>query len=366
MKKIVLVACILCFPARAWAWGCDCASIQTMITTAHTQTVQAVNINTTTEAQAVRSEILQAAQNIIGTIKTESATIVQAIVNLKESNVATMKGVAAAREATKTEDTYGKAAQPSGLCGSTSLGAGVQLSTRATGQVHRDMRTKQHEYTNDPEARPVDRLERLLDEEHPREDEFTDAIFPLEDTLTDEQVGKAQEVIKSLAQPRPAPVVTDGQKETPAGQTYAASRKVHEGRVGLAMDSLTNHVTYHAPTLPDDVVAWARKQWEDAGGSGEPVGIVKGKLSQAGLFKLLSQLRNGNPNWFNQITSANEAGLLREQVLMQATQLELTRRNNELLDRLMVLAALDFLVRMEGTAGKELDELYVRMVGAQQ
>ena len=217
MKRILLVACVLCFPARAWAYGCDCGSVQSMITTAHAQTVQLVNANTTAEAQAIRSEILLAAQNIIGTIKTESATIVQAIVNLKESNVAAMKGVAAAREATKTEDTYGKAAQPSGLCGSTSLGAGVQLSTRASGQVHRDMRSKQLEYTNDPGARPVDRLERVLNDEHPQEDEFTDSLFPLEDTLTDEQVGKAQEVIKTLAQPRPAPVVTDEQKETPAG-----------------------------------------------------------------------------------------------------------------------------------------------------
>ena len=52
--------------------------------------------------------------------------------------------------------------------------------------------------------------------------------------------------------------------------------------------------------------------------------------------------------------------------MMQAIQLELTRKNNDLLDRLGVVAALDYLTRMEGGTGKELSDLYTRMVGAQQ
>jgi hypothetical protein len=61
-----------------------------------------------------------------------------------------------------------------------------------------------------------------------------------------------------------------------------------------------------------------------------------------------------------------EAGLLRELVMMQALQLELTRKNNELRDRLAVTASLDFLTRMEGTDGKSMTDLYTRMVGARQ
>ena len=53
-------------------------------------------------------------------------------------------------------------------------------------------------------------------------------------------------------------------------------------------------------------------------------------------------------------------------VMMQAIQLELTRQNNTLLDRLNVVVALDYLTRMDGSTGKELNDLYVRMVGAQQ
>jgi hypothetical protein len=58
--------------------------------------------------------------------------------------------------------------------------------------------------------------------------------------------------------------------------------------------------------------------------------------------------------------------LLRELVMMQAWQLELRRKNNNLLDRLSVTASLDYLTRMEGTDGKAMNDLCTRMVGAQQ
>ena len=366
MKKLFLIVLLVALPSKALAYGCDCGSIQGMIMMAKMETIQTVNANTTAEAASIRSEILVAAQNIIGTIKSESATIVRAIISLKESNAAMIKGQAVAGQATRSEDLYGKAAQPSGLCGATSLGAGVQLGAQASRQVHQTMRGKQLEHSNRTGARPLEYLDRVLQDDHPTEQEMTDALFPLQETLTDDQVAQAHETIKSLSNPRPLPVVTDAQKSTPSGQTYAAARKIHEGRVAAVMESLNNHVVYHAPSLPDDVASWAQNQWKEAGGSGTPPGLVNGKMSEAGLFKLLSQMRLGNPNWFNQVTSATEAGLLRELVMMQAIQLELTRKNNALLDSLNVVTALDYLSRMEGSTGRELTDLYTRMVGAQQ
>ena len=339
MKKLFFALVLVLLPASAWAGGCGCGSINAMISAAKSETIQAVNAYTAAEAEAIRSEILLAAQNIIGTIKTESATIVRALVALKESNAATLKGQAVAGEAMKTEDMYGKAAQPAGLCGSSSLGAGIQLGAQAGREIHAAMRDEQ---------------------------ESLDALFPLQSTLTEDQVAQAHEAVKTLANPRPLPVVTEEQKETPAGQTYAAARKIHEERVAAVMESLNNHVVYHAPTLPEDVTAWAENQWSEAGGSGTPPGIVDGKLSEAGLYKLLSQMRVGNPNWFAQIATATDAGLLRELVIMQAFQMELTRKNTDLLDRLTVIASLDYLTRMEGTTGREMNDLYTRMVGAQQ
>jgi hypothetical protein len=104
MKKLFVSLCLFLLPAQAWAAGCGCGSNQAMITVAQMQTVQSVNAVTVSEAESIRSEILLAAQNIIGAIKTESATIVRAIVGLKESNASMIKGQAAASEAMKTED----------------------------------------------------------------------------------------------------------------------------------------------------------------------------------------------------------------------------------------------------------------------
>ena len=271
-----------------------------------------------------------------------------------------------ADESLKTEDMYGKAAQPSGLCGASTLGAGIQLGARAGQELQATMREKQHDYGNTQGARPVEFLQRVLAEEHPSEQETLEALFPLQGTLTGEQVAQAHESIKTLANPRPLPVVTDEQKKTAAGQTYAAARRIHENRLAAVAEALNHHVVLHSPTLPEDVAAWAQNQWTEAGGSGTPPGLVDGRLSEVGLFKLLSQMRVGNPNWFAQLAASTDTGLLRELAMMQALQLELTRKNTEFLDRLSVIASLDFLARMEGTSGKDMEDLYARMVGAQQ
>lgn len=363
MKSVlfVIMACLLAAP-RAWAGGCDCGSINNMIANAQA----AINAHTSAEATAIRTEITVAAQNIIGTIKVESATIVRAIIALKESNVAALKGLGAAMGAQKTLDLYGSTAQPNTLCGSTSVGAGVQVGTQAATEVRKDMRKKQIDYANNADARPYDYLTRILAAEHPDVKTIPDAIYPLDRTLTPEQLAQAHETVKTLADPRPLPVATDDQKTTPAGETYAAARVVHEGRVQTAMESLNHHIAFHAPTLPGDVASWAQQQWQDAGASGTPPGVVDGKMSEAALLNLLVQARLGNPNWYTQIAGATEAGLLRELVLMQAVQLQISHKNLEYLDRLSVVTALDYLSRMEGTTGKDMDALYARMVGTQQ
>ncbi len=259
MKKYILLLFFVAMPCQAFASGCDCGSINGMLMNNRMQTVQEINAHTSAEAKAIRSEILTAAQSIIGTLKAESATIVRAIVALKESNVATAKGEAVAREAMKTEDLYGKAAQPAGLCGTSSLGAGIQLGAQAGKEVHATMREKQLEYANSPEAKPVEFLQRVLAEDHPTEKEAVETFFPLEGTLTEDEVARAHETVKTLGNPRPLPVTTDGQKETPAGQTYEAARKIHESRIAVIAENLNAHVVHHAPTLPDDVAAWGAK-----------------------------------------------------------------------------------------------------------
>ena len=67
----------------------------------------------------------------------------------------------------RTEDLYGTAAQPSGLCGATSLGAGIQLGAQAGQEIHATMREKQFAYANTPGAKPVEFLHRILADNQP-------------------------------------------------------------------------------------------------------------------------------------------------------------------------------------------------------
>ena len=69
MKKLFFALALVLLPASAWAGGCGCGSINAMISAAKSETIQAVNAYTAAEAEAIRSEILLAAQNIIGTIR---------------------------------------------------------------------------------------------------------------------------------------------------------------------------------------------------------------------------------------------------------------------------------------------------------
>ena len=94
MKQMLFALLLIFVPAQAWSGGCSCGSINSMITAAKMETIQAVNAHTAAEAEAIRSEIVLTAQNVIGTIKSESATIIRAIVALRaclETHLSIMK-----------------------------------------------------------------------------------------------------------------------------------------------------------------------------------------------------------------------------------------------------------------------------------
>lgn len=362
LKNVLLISTLILFAQnQAFASGCDCGSVSAIVKRGTLE----VNLNTAKEAQSIRSEILLAAQNIIGTLKVQTATLARALQDIKETLSAQMKGASVASEAMHIVDTYGEASQPQALCGSSTIGAGVQISAQAGQQVKQSMREKQITYSNTPH-KPVEYLNRVAAEDHPDVAEMANALFPVGLTLKEDDVAKAQETVKSLGNPRPVPMLTAAQQQTPAGQTYTAARTIHEARLAMALEALNAHVIQHAPTLPGEVTSWAQQQWSEAGAKGNPPGVIEGKMSEAALYNLLSQMRIGNPNWYARVAAANETGLLREMVMMQAVQLELTRKNNESLDRLSLLAAIDYLTSMEGTTGKELEDMYTRTIGAQQ
>lgn len=352
--------------AQAFAGCCSCGSISSMHMGTQQIVIGQLSAHVSSEHTATRMTIVEAAQNIIGTNKANTASIVRMLQSVKEANVAAIKGEAVARETMRTYDLYSSpASKPASLCRSANLGAGVQVAAQASRKLSGGMRERQIQY-GQAKARPLEFMGRILDDAHPTAERMVDSMFPTAFTLTSEQIFDAQETIKTISNPHPLPELSQAQQESVGGQGYTMARKVHEGRLSIALDTLTNHVSYHAPTLPDEVTAWAREQWQGAGSSGPMPGEVDGKMSEAALFNLLSQMRIGNPNWGVQLSTANEVGLLRELLLMQAAQLELTRKNNDLLDRISFLTAMDYVTRMEGTMGPELESAYARAIGSVQ
>lgn len=364
IKAIVLSLVFLSTPLSAFGSGCDCGTINTIVSNHASSTVQSVNANTDMQADMLKVEINTAATNIIGTLQTQTKTIVGAIQLLKETLLQTAKAQAVAQEASISEDTFGDNSQPESLCGSSSVSAGIQIGQQASNVLKEDLREKQVNHSNNPDAKSLDFLKRFFSGEHPSILEMIQSLFPTDKTLTADEVAHAHETLKTLGNPFPLPVATDEQKKTPAGEGYAAAKEVQEGRIGLAMDILNDHVSFHAPTLPVDVATWAKEQWTESGATGSAPGIVDDKISQAGLFNLLSQLRIGNPNWVAKLGSKNSIALQREQLFIDALNLEIQRKNNELLSSLVFITAMDYLVRIENNP--EFNEVYNKLITHQQ
>ena len=55
MKQMLFALLLIFVPAQAWSGGCSCGSINSMITAAKMETIQAVNAHTAAEAEAIRS-----------------------------------------------------------------------------------------------------------------------------------------------------------------------------------------------------------------------------------------------------------------------------------------------------------------------
>ncbi len=346
---------------------CDSAAVFGMVklfTAKVTKTVLAGDKTIVKSLTKLDIDILASAKSINSVANINTATIIKAIQSLQESNALQIKTAAIAKEATKTHDTFASpAALPKSICGGTNLGAGVQIASQVTKKLTEDMRKKQFDYSN-THQKPIKYQQRIVSDEHPKTEEMFKSLMPTNMTLTQKELADAQETIKSISNPAPAPMITEEiEKESAA---YTAARKIHETRLSIAQAALTEHVAYHAPTLPTEVTAWASEQWKATGSSGPVPGVVDGKMSQAALFNLLSQMRIGNANYSSQLASLNETGLMRELVQMQSAKLELIRKNNELLDRLRILAALDYLTKMDGSTSEKLNELYARTIGAQQ
>ncbi len=364
MKKLILITSFVLFSTSAHGAGCNCGSIASIVSQYANQTINAVNSNTNVQAEMLKVEINNAARNIIGTLQTQTKSIVSAIQLLKEDFHKTIKSTSMTEQFIKVEEMFGEISQPELLCGGSNLGAGMQIADQASEILQQSMKEKQFEYANDQNSKSVDFINRIISNDHPSLLEMTVMVSPENYTLSNDEVVIANESIKTMANPFPLPLLTDEQLNTSAGEGYQTARIIQEGKKGLAMDILNENVAYHSPTLPSDVTNWAKEQWQNSGGTGQVPGLVNGAMSQAGLFALLSQLRTGNPNWIANISKMTNMGVAREQLFITALNFEIQRRNNELLNKLLVIASMQYLNSIE--ENNEAKKVYQELISNEQ
>ena len=358
---------------EARAAGCGCGSVSSIVNSARASlSGQIIGVKTAvmSESALIQGQILQAATNLIGTIKTENAMVIRAIQDNKETISNAVKGLGAAMHAQQTKDLYGNASRPVNLCEQHVVGGGIQVGSRTQAAVAYGLQQETAQFVN-RYGRSIDYLKKSTDPDKiPTFEKGNASFFPPERTMSKDDTANAVEIIK-LINPMPSLEIKEPVSKTPAGQIYAAHRNTHEFRTTLNANIFNEYIAERSSTLDESVTDWAINQWQtNATGQSNlqatPPGVVDGKLSQAALYNLLSQLRVGNPNWSNNIGEMNDTGLLRELVMIQAFQFELTRQNNEKLDRIALALAIMNATNLDGLNKAELDQIYKNAIGAQQ
>jgi hypothetical protein len=182
-------------------------------------------------------------------------------------------------------------------------------------------------------------------------------------TLTLDEFSQAGEALGQLTDPLPAPNLPAQAASQPAGLLYAAAKSVLEKRLAIYQGVLAQRLANRAPTI-EGVSGWATRKWAEMGGTGSPPGLVEGKMSEDSLTWLIANLRLGSASWHEKTLPAlPEAGLLRELAVMAAAQLELSRRQNQALENVAFMLALDGIDRLDQRTRPALRNQYRLALG---
>jgi len=354
----VLLGLILFSPQAALAAsGCDCVTMSQLIS------MQTREL--TTAMKAFQIEVHQdqgeAARGLIAALGRVEAAVLHTQASLY-SAIQTADRNGAERN---IERTFDPNSQPETVCGNNQMGGGLQTSHKTLSQASSDLFEKIYERKSRYD-RYLDYQSELIADDWPTPKMAVENMGLLNSghTLTLDELKSAERLVEALTDPMPPRRAPDSRKNSPEARTYEAQLRNYETKQGLYQGIIVRHVAHRAPTV-DGLSAWAAGKWKDMGGQGDPPGLVDGKLSQDALFWLLSNMRIASANWHEKILpSLPEAGLLRDIASMQAVQLELSRRNNETLEYIAMMMALDGIGQLDGNERNSLMEQYRHMAGA--
>ncbi|MGL4208929.1 MAG: hypothetical protein ACRCTY_06030 [Candidatus Adiutrix sp.] len=304
--------------------------------------------NIQTAAQQQRAATMEAAQAQTAYTTAELIRIREAIKNSQTGIVAAVKASEIGIINNRTESAYEPASQPETNCGNDEMGGGYQASKATTQKALEDIMDKLVERKSRFQ-RPVDYRNELSDEEMPLAQEAIDLLGLTQPgkTLTTEEVKKNAQVIEAITDAIPAPNLDEESKETPAGKTYEMQKKNFDTKHIIYQSVIAKHIADRTPTI-EGLEKWASGKWYDMGGSGDVPGLVEGKMSQDALRWLLANMRLASANYYEQILPALPTdGLLRDIAAMQATSLELQRKQVELLEAMAMMMAMQGIDKLE-------------------
>ncbi|MDR1080367.1 MAG: hypothetical protein LBQ79_05275 [Deltaproteobacteria bacterium] len=345
-------------PSRAAAQGCPCTGIQSIMSSVADRIVAGVT-------PPLEKSVRESAQWGAGELHKDLAGVREAVLFNSRTLEAAVRAADKSAAERQSERTYEAGSQPPANCGNDAMGAGYQVSGETVSRAFRDI-SERVMARKGRFARPVDFQDERLSEAWPAPERAAALLGPAgtASTLTLDELSEAERLIETFASPSPPPELAEEQLATPAGRAYEARRRDHETRIALYQSVLSRRLSDRAPSV-EGLAGWARSKWEDMGGSGDPPGLVEGRLSQDALFWYLTNMRLGSANWHEQeLASLPEAGLLREIASMKAVELELMRRQNEKLDVISALIAAGALDGLDGAPRELLKTLFNRASGA--
>jgi hypothetical protein len=309
--------------------------------------------------------VLESAQWGAGELHKDLASVREAVLFNSRTLEAALKASDKSAAERQIERTYEAGSQPPANCGNDQMGAGYQISSKTAAKAFADI-SERVSSRRTRFQRPLDFQKERLSEGWPAPKLAAGLLGPSDSpsTYTLAETADAEKLIETLTSPSPPPELSEGQLSTPAGRSYESRVRDYETSQALFQSVLARRVADRAPSV-EGLEAWARGKWEDMGGSGEPPGLVEGRLSQDALFWYLTNMRLGSANWHEQeLAALPEAGLLREIASMKAVELELLRRQNEKLDAISSVLAASALGDLEGAPREMLRVLFNRASGS--
>ena len=327
MKKsriVLLIAASVAWPATSAAMGTGvaifgyCKNFPAGPSIASQASLVQVSMQITEMQTSLAETLTQVGRSLAAEQKATSQTIASEFGHQNQvlRNLAVEKGIAQAK--TRAAIDENPINQPENTCDAPTLGAGIQVGGESNRILNQDLSSRA--FSHDIQyRRSADERKTLL--AAPAGVFGPPALFPLNSTMSPQQLGEAATWTDAVTAPAPLPALPAGAAVNPAAIRYEAALRVNAARLSVPQETLGLIAALHAPTI--NTGTWADDTWAAMTGSSsssKPPGEVNGEISDAALVRLQVNARYANPNWYVDLAKENSVGVLREIAEVQAVR----------------------------------------------